>query len=176
MILLTIFILFVEALFFYISLKQIKDIEGIKNEIKLYLGIFISNIISTLVFNSSIFRYILYLILIFFVLKNIDKKTRLYDFFIISFLLGFKLFIEFLIATLFHNNLSSLYTIFVLMMEILCILFAIITRKPLKQIYKKIINYWDCNKKFYLRYFMLITFNSLILFFIHNLIKISEVS
>ena len=176
MILLTIFILFIEALFFYISLKEVKNIKNIKDKIKLYFGIFLANIISTLIFNTTIFRYILYIILIFFILKSIDKKTRIYDFFIISFLLGFKLFIEFIIATLFYNNLSNLYTIFVFIMESLCIISAIITRKILKIIYKRITDYWNCNKKFYLRYFMLITFNSLIIFFIYNLIKMSEVS
>lgn len=175
MILLTIFILFIEALFFYIPLKEIKNIKDRKNKVKLYLGIFSANIISTLIFNTSIFKYILYIIGIFFILKNIDNKTRTYDFFIISFLLGFKLLIEFLLVILFYNNLLDLYIIFVLIMESLCILLAFLIKNILKIIYNNIINYWDSNKKFYLRYLMLISFNSLILFFIYNLIKIKEV-
>ena len=176
MILLTIFILIIEAYFFYIPLKEIKEINARKDKFKLYLGISLANIISTIVFNTSIFRYILYLLLMFFMLKSINNKTRIYDFFIISFLLGIKLSIEFIIAILFYSNLANLYTIFVVIMETSCILFAVILKKILKKIYKRIIVYWDCNKKFYLRYFMLIAFNSLILFFIYNLIKMSEVS
>ena len=176
MLVFNIFILLVEALFFYIPLKKIKEITNKKDKINLYLGIFISNIISTLIFKSSIFRYILYFILIYILLKIINHKTRLYDFFIISFLLGYKLLIEFILAILFYNNILNLYVFFVIIMQIICVIFSIIITKKLKLIYNKIIKFWDCNKKFYLRYFMLISFNSIILFFIYNLTKMSEVS
>ena len=164
-ILFTLAILIVETYFFYIPLKEIKEIKNKKDKIILFIGIFLANIISTLIFNSSIFRYILYPILIFIVLKIINNETRIYDFFVISCLIAF----------LFNNNLLNLYVIFVFIMEFISIFFAIIMKNILKVMYNKISNYWDCNKKFYLRYFMLITFNSLILFFIYNLIKIKEV-
>ena len=173
---LTVFILFIEALFFYIPLKEIKELNTKKDKIKLYSGIFLSNIISTLIFGSSIFRYILYFILIYFLLKIIDHRTRIYDFFIISFLLAYKLLIEFILAIIFSNNIVDLYIFFVIVMQTICIIFSTIISRKIKLIYSKIIKYWDCNKKFYLRYFMLIIFNSIILFFIYNLIKMSEVS
>lgn len=175
MIILNILVLLVEALFFYIPLKDIKKIKDFKNKFKLYIGIFLSNIISTLIFGTSIFRYILYILLIFILLKFINKKTRMYDFFIISFLLGFKLLIEFILAMIFYSNLLNLYFIFLFIMEMLCIISAILIKNFLNQIYIFIIKHWNYNKKFYLRYSMLILFNSLILFFIYNLIKIKEV-
>lgn len=174
-ILFTLAILIVETYFFYIPLKEIKEIQNKKDKIILFIGIFLANILSTLIFNSSIFRYILYPILIFIILKIINNETRIYDFFVISCLIGFKFLIECLIAFLFNNNLLNLYVIFVFIMEFISIFFAIIMKNILEVMYNKISNYWDCNKKFYLRYFMLITFNSLILFFIYNLIKIKEV-
>lgn len=176
MITFTIFILLIEALFFYIPLKEIKDIKTRKDKIKLYIGIFLANIISTLIFNTSIFKYILYPILIFFTLKFVDKNSKVYDFFFISFLMAFKFLIEFLIAMIFYNNLANLYTIFVIIMEFLCIFSIILVKNILKNIYKKIIFYWNYNKKFYIRYSMLIAFNSFILFLIYNLIQKMEVS
>ena len=176
MLVLTIFILFIEALFFYIPLKEIKEIKTKRNKLKLYLGIFLANIISTLIFNNSIFRYILYPVLIFTTLKIINKKSKIYDFFIISFLMAFKFIIEFLIVIFFYNNLAKYYVIFVIIMQFSCIFIINLIKNRLRYIYKRIKYYWNYNKKFYIRYFALITFNSFILFLIYNLIKMSEVS
>ena len=175
MLILTIFILFIEALFFYIPIRHIKSINNLKDKIKLYIGIFLANIISTLIFNTSIFRYILYPILIFLTLKIINKNNRVYDFFIITFLMALKFIIEFIIAMIFYNNLVNLYVIFVIVMQTICISAAILLRKVINKIYKFIIKQWDYNKRFYLRYFVLISFNLFILFLIHNLIQIKEV-
>lgn len=177
MITLTIFILLIEALFFYIPLKEIKDIKTRKDKIKLYLLILLSNIISTMVFGTSIFRYILCFIIIYFFIKilklNYYKENTLYDFFIIPTLFLLKMIIEYIVFFAIFNLVN--YTVFVIVLETFCILFAFIFKNKLKIIYNKIKESWNGTKKFYYRYLFLIVFNTIIIFLIYNLIKIKEV-
>lgn len=173
MILLTIFILFIEALFFYIPLKEIKEIKNKKDKIKLYLLILFSNIISTLIFNTSIFRYILCFIIIYIFMKilkiNNYKENTVYDFFIIPTLFLLKMIVEYIIFFAIFDLVN--YTVFVIVLEIFSILFALILKSKLKKIYNKIRKSWNGTNKFYCRYLSLIIFNTIIIFLIYNLIQ-----
>lgn len=173
MIIANILVLLVEALYFYIPLKEIKHINFKRDKFKLYIGIFLSNIISTILFNNQIFRYTTYPILIYITIKIINKESRVYDFFIISFLMGFKFVLEFLISIMLINKLDMLVIIFIF--ELTNILSVIILKNIIIKIYKLLCNKWNGYNTFYLRYILLIIFNLLIFFIIYNLIIIKEV-
>lgn len=168
-----IFILLVEALYFYIPLKEIKEIKSNKNKLLLYFGILSSNIISVLIFGSSIFRYILLFLFHFIIISLIQKKMKFLDFYICPILFFIKIIIEFVIFLLLFNKID--YILFTFILEIISILSTVIFNKKYINLYKIIDNKWSSANKFYARYMILITFVSLILFLLFNLIKIKEV-
>ena len=176
-ILFTIAILIVETYFFYIPLKEIKEIKNKKDKIILFIGIFLSNIISTIIFNTSIFRYILCFIIIYIFIKmfKLDyiKNNTFYDFFVIPTLFLLKMILEFIIYLIFFKFVN--YIFFVIILETTCICFINLFKKYYKKIYKLIQENWNNEKSFYCRYTILVTFNTIIMFLIYNLIKIKEV-
>ena len=177
MIILNILVLLVEALFFYIPLKEIKQVKDFKNKIKLYAGIFLSNIISTLIFGASIFRYMLPFLIIYLIIRNLNKnnktKNTAYDFFIIPLLFFIKMIIEYI--TFFFIFKLVNYIIFVIILEIFSILFVVLFKNLYIKVYNIIKDMWNNSSKFYCRYSILIIFNILILFLLYNLMKIKEV-
>lgn len=170
-----ILIILVESLYFYIALKNIKNINKKVDKIKLFIGIIFADLLSEIIFHSSIFRYILYPAIIFIVLKMINKETRFYDFFVIVSLIGFKILIEFLVVLLFLKGIITNYCIIVCIFETLSILLICLLKKNINKLYKLISKEWNNKNEFYVRYLFLIIFNFLILFFIFNLIKVKEV-
>lgn len=176
-ILFTLAILIIETYFFYIPLKEIKEIQNKKDKVILFIGIFLANILSTLIFNKSIFRYILCFIIIYIFIKmfKLDyiKNNTFYDFFVIPTLFLLKMILEFIIYLIFFKFVN--YIFFVIVLETTCICFINIFKKYYKKIYKLIQENWNNEKRFYCRYSILIAFNTIIMFLIYNLIKIKEV-
>lgn len=169
----SIIVMIIEVLFMSIPLLKIKDINFLKDKIKLFVLIFLSNIISTLFFNSLIFRYILYAILIFLSLKIVSKCIKFSDLFIIVIQMIIKTFLDFIIYFMFFNNLEYFY--FLLILEIFTILSIHPTKNFIFNIYNNTFTMWNGNLKFYFRYLLLVLSNTLIIFLIYNLLKIKEV-
>lgn len=121
-----------------------KQIKNRKNKIKLYFIILISNIISTLIFNGSVFRYILCFILIYLFMKifkiNNIKENTVYDFFVIPSLFLIKMILEYIIFFIIFNFVN--YITFVIIIEFVSILFALSFKKVYVKIYTKIKNAW----------------------------------
>lgn len=119
-----------------------KQIKNRKNKIKLYFIILISNIISTLIFNGSVFRYILCFILIYLFMKifkiNNIKENTVYDFFVIPSLFLIKMILEYIIFFIIFNFVN--YITFVIIIEFVSILFALSFKKVYVKIYTKIKN------------------------------------
>lgn len=98
-------------------------------------------------------RLISYVVLIFMMLygiKHIVKvKTTLYDMFILSLMLIFKIVIEFIVVLLFYNLFGIIITTFILLIAKLLITFAL--KNKLNIFYKKMRIIWYKNN-FYIRY------------------------
>ena len=169
----SILVMCIEVLFLAFPLYKIKEIVHLKEKIKLFCLIFISNIISTLLLNSSVFRYILYIVLIYLSLKLIKIKTKYYDLFVIIILLLFKILLDSLVYILLFNSLK--YSVFLIILEIFTLLNIYPVTNIIKVIYNNMFELWNNRQKFYFRYILLILFNSLIILIIYNLLKIKEV-
>lgn len=174
MILLTIFILLIEAYFFYIPLKEIKDIKTRKNKVKIYIGIFLANIISTLIFGNSIFKYILYPLTVTIVLKLLKLNAKFYDFFLFSIEMFIKTIIEYIIYLILFNCLNYFY--FVIILEFISIITIFLLKDKIKYLYNKIQNLLESRFNFYCRYLLLILFNLLIIVLLYNLMQKAGVS
>lgn len=169
----SILVMFIEVLFLAFPLYKIKEIVHLKEKIKLFCLIFVSNIISTLLLNSSVFRYIMYIVLIYLSLRIIKVRTKYYDIFIIIILLLFKILLDFLIYLLLFNIVS--YNIFLIILEIFTLLNIYPITNIIKIIYNNMFKMWNSRQKFYFRYILLILFNTLIMLIIYTLLKIKEV-
>lgn len=174
MILLTIFILLIEALFFYIPLKEIKDVKTRKDKIKLYIGIFFSNIFSTLISGNSIFKYILYPLIVTIILKLLKLNAKFYDFFLFSIEMFIKTIIEYIIFLILFYYLDYFY--FVIILETISIITIFLLKVKIKYLYNRIQNLLESRFNFYCRYSLLILFNLLIIILLYNLIQKAGVS
>ena len=169
----SIIVMIIEVLFISVPLMKIKEIYALKDKIKLFVLIFLSNIISTLFSNSSIFRYILYIFLILLSLKIVSKNIKFRDLFIIVIEMIIKTLLDFIIYLMYFNNLQYFY--FLLILEFFTILSIYPSTNFIFNIYNNIFKMWNGNLKFYFRYLLLVLSNTLIIFLIYNLLKIKEV-
>lgn len=173
MVLFNIIILFVEAMYFCIPINKILK-NNTKNQcLNVYLKLLIIDLIDTLLFDKSIFRYIFSFIFMYLSIFGFKKNEKAYDFFIIPVLFFIKAILEYLVYLLVFNLVN--YIIFVIILEIVSLLFITCTTHIITKIYNKIEKAWNGTKQFYCRYFILIVFVSSIAFLIYNLIKIKEV-
>lgn len=170
-----IIILLVEAFYFYLPLCEIKQVYKKKYKHILYFGILLINIISVLIFKSSIFRYVFNIVLLYILLKFITKEIHLFDLFFIIFVIGFKLLMEFIIVFPFIKFIDNYYILIISFMEILSIIIIKLLKKFIKKLYNKITIDWNGRIRFYIRYLFIIISNFIIIFIIFNLIKIKEV-
>ena len=169
----SILVMCIEVLFLAFPLYKIKEIVHLKEKIKLFCLIFVSNIISTLLFNGSIFKFILYILLMFFSLKLTKRNTKYCDIFIVIITLGFKILLDYLVYLIFFKLLEYFY--FLIILEIITLLIIYPISKIIYKIYKNILKMWNSRQEFYFRYILLILFNSLIMLIIYTLLKIKEV-
>jgi hypothetical protein len=163
----------VETIFFIFPLIIIKEIKSKKVIAILYLSIVLISLSTGTLLQGSIFKYVLFPILIFIYLKYFVKETNFYDFFIIVIEQILKTLIEFACYLLFFNKVDYIW--FVIIMEALSIFIIFLFGKFTLNFYKKTIKKCNGDKKFYYRYILLILFNSLILFTIYNLILMKGV-
>ena len=137
-----VFIILVEALYFYIPINKNKNNKNNKEKIILYLNLIFSDIVSFAIFKNSIFRYVLYFLGIYLSTfafdKKIKNKNRLLDFFVAPILFFIKAIIEYITYLCVFNFVN--YTIFVLIIETLCILFSLFFKNKIFNIYVKIKN------------------------------------
>lgn len=173
MILFDVIITLVEALFLLIPLIKVKDIKSKNKILILYLGIFISIIVGSLLLDRSIFKYFAMPLLIFCIMKILIKDTMFHDFFFVMTEFLFKIILEYICYLIFFNWLDYIY--FVIIMEIICLVSVVILNKFISKIYNNIFNKWNSRHKFYIRYILLIIFNCFILFLIYNLLIMKEV-
>ena len=169
---LSIIILLLETLYCYIILKEF-DILGKKNKIILFVSILAIIMLSGIVLNGSIFRYLFLPISFFIVIKLLNNRNSISFSCIILIALFIKYLIEFISVILLINNLD-IYTISFIF-EFISITFSLLFAKYVKNIKKIILKLWNSSKKFYIRYIFLICINIFILFIIHNLIQMKEV-
>lgn len=168
-----IIVTFFESIFLLIPLINIKKIKSKKKILLLVFGIFISIILSSILFKKSIFKYLLMPSLIFTTLKSLEKNTCYYDFFIIVLELLLKIIIEFICYLIFFNLVNYIW--FVIIMETICLIIILLLNKFIPKIYNVTFKKWKGRKRFYFRYILLILFNSFIFFLIYNLLLIREV-
>lgn len=172
-----ILVLFIENFYFYIPINEILRNNTTKEKIILYFKIFFLNILSTLIFKDSIFRYIfsfisMYLSIFYFSKEN-KNKNKILEFFIIPILFFVKAILEYLVYILFFNMVD--YILFVIILETISLLVVILLKNNYLKIYYKIKGFWNGGKEFYFRYLILVIFNVFIIFLIFNLLKIKEV-
>ena len=166
-------IFLVETLYFSIPINKILKNENLKSKTLVYFKILIIDIISTTIFDKSIFRYLFSFIIMYLAIFDFKISNKIYDFFIIPILFFIKAILEYLVYVLIFNLVS--YIIFVIILELISILFIIYFSKIFVNIYNRLEKSWNGKKQFYCRYTMLIVFVSFIIFLIYNLIKIKEV-
>lgn len=167
-----IFTFLLEILYCYIILKEF-DIIGKKKKIILFTSILAMIILSGIILNASIFRYLFLPISFFIIIKLLNNKNSVsYSVIIVtSFLI--KLIVEYLTILIFKDFLNFMYINIIF--EVLLFLIAIVISKFMKNIKNLVFKLWNGSKKFYFRYLFLIVTNIFILFTIYNLIKMKEV-
>ena len=172
-IILNIMVLLVEAFYFYLPINEILNNNNNKDKSLLYFKILTLNILSTIIFKSSIFRYICSFIIMYIFIFYFKKENKFLNFFIIPILFFIKSIIEFIVYKIFFNLVE--YYSFIIILEISSLLFIIFFKNIFLKIYYKIKEFWNGRKEFYCRYFILLIFNFFIIFLIFNLLKIKEV-
>lgn len=102
-----------EVLFFTLFFIHTKDIK--EKKIRLFLLIFIAHLILILLNNYKIINYIVFMFLMYFILKILyKKKTQIIDVFIINISAIYLTLIGFICSRFVNNN----YTIYYIMMGI----------------------------------------------------------
>lgn len=104
----------------------------------------------TFVGTTQLINYIVLIFMMLYGIKHIVKvKTTLYDMFILSLMLIFKIVIEFIVVLLFYNLFGIIITTFILLIAKLLITFTL--KNKLNIFYKKMRIIWYKNN-FYIRY------------------------
>lgn len=161
-----------EILYFYIIFKNFNINDKIKRII-LFISIGFIIVLSGIILNSSIFRYIFLPIAFWTIIKILNKENRIAYSITIVLILFIKFMIEFVTVIIFMNKIDIMYISIIF--EVFSVIFAIFIKKYIKIINKKLLKLWDGSKNFYIRYSFLIVINIFILFTIYNLIKMKEV-
>lgn len=147
MLILNFIVLLFEILFYSMFMYYSKR-EGKFNR---YLLLFsLITIFFTFVGTTQLISYVVLIFMMLYGIKHIVKvKTTLYDMFILSLMLIFKIVIEFIVVLLFYNLFGMYLTIF--LFEIIKVLILIILKNKLNVFYKKMCIIWYKNN-FYIRY------------------------
>lgn len=169
-ILFVVFSIILEAIYFYIGYKSIKRIDGVFKNIFLLLGMQASTFLSSLLY-LNIYRYIAYIFICCLVLYvSCGKDFKAHDIFMISIFMFEKFIFEYFYFFVFLNGNVKNNNIFICLFSLAAIQAILI--KPHISLYGFIKSKWNSKYKFYYRYGLLILFNALILFTIHNIMKI----
>lgn len=165
-------ILLLETLYCYIIFKEF-DIIGKNKKMILFISILAIIVVSGLIFNTSIFRYLFLPISYWILIKILNTKNKIYNFAIILTILFFKFIIEYIVMLLLYNRINVVFINFIF--EFISIIFALTISTKIKSIQNSISKLWNNSKAFYFRYTFLTLINVFILFLIYNLIKLKEV-
>ena len=147
MLILNFIVLLFEILFYSMFMYYSKR-EGKFNR---YLLLFsLITIFFTFVGTTQLISYVVLIFMMLYGIKHIVKvKTTLYDMFILSLMLIFKIVIEFIVVLLFYNLFGIIITTFILLIAKLLITFTL--KNKLNIFYKKMRIIWYKNN-FYIRY------------------------
>lgn len=142
------FIVLIFEILFYSMFMYYSKKEG---KFSRYLLLFtLITIFFTFVGTTQLISYVVLIFMMLYGIKHIVKvKTTLYDMFILSLMLIFKIVIEFIVVLLFYNLFGMYLTIF--LFEIIKVLILIILKNKLNVFYKKMCIIWYKNN-FYIRY------------------------
>lgn len=147
MLILNFIVLLFEILFYSMFMYYSKR-EG---KFSRYLLLFsLITIFFSFVGTTQLISYVVLIFMMLYGIKHIVKvKTTLYDMFILSLMLIFKIIIEGIVVLIFYNIFGMYITIF--LFEIIKILTLIIFRNKLSLFYKYMYKLWYKNN-FYIRY------------------------
>lgn len=165
-----IFTLLLEIIYCFLPLQQFVNS---KKKLFLLVGIVLCIMFSGAIFEGIIFRYFMLPILMYSIVKILNKDNRISLFIIITILLFFKLLLEFIFVFLLDNYIS--FNFIVIIFEIISFICSLMFTKYVKVLNEKILKLWNGIHEFYFRYLFLMTYNTFILFCIYNLIKMKEV-
>lgn len=142
------FIVLIFEILFYSMFMYYSKREG---KFSRYLLLFsLITIFFSFVGTTQLISYVVLIFMMLYGIKHIVKvKTTLYDMFILSLMLIFKIIIEGIVVLIFYNIFGMYITIF--LFEIIKILTLIIFRNKLSLFYKYMYKLWYKNN-FYIRY------------------------
>lgn len=142
------FIVLIFEILFYSMFMYYSKKEG---KFSRYLLLFsLITIFFTFVGTTQLISYVVLIFMMLYGIKHIVKvKTTLYDMFILSLMLIFKIVIEFIVVLLFYNLFGIIITTFILLIAKLLITFTL--KNKLNIFYKKMRIIWYKNN-FYIRY------------------------
>lgn len=160
-----------EALYLFICIKTIKGRLTIVKNIGLFIGIIITNLASGIL-HTSVFRYLLVLLLWFVVLRIIyQNRVRFYDVFALNCILAIKLTIEFIFVVILSFSIMEVNVITALIGGAIITLFAILSRTIFYKLYQLLIKLWDDGEAFYLRYILSILLISATMLYFQAMLK-----
>lgn len=142
------FIVLIFEILFYSMFMYYSKREG---KFSRYLLLFsLITIFFSFVGTTQLISYVVLIFMMLYGIKHIVKvKTTLYDMFILSLMLIFKIVIEFIVVLLFYNLFGIIITTFILLIAKLLITFTL--KNKLNIFYKKMRIIWYKNN-FYIRY------------------------
>lgn len=148
MILLNILVLVFEILYYSIFMYYAKG-EG---KFKRYLLLFsLITIINIFIESSNFYYHLLLILLIYLGIKIlINKKTKLYDIFLIYLMFIFKIILEIIFSYPIYNVINDIY-LSALIVGNIKFLIVLINKRKIKIIFKKLNKIWYKNN-FYIRY------------------------
>lgn len=129
-----------EVLYFTLFLVYTKNLET--KRIKLFLLISIAYLISVMLSRFVIIYYLLFLILIYAILKLLyKKKTQIIDVFIIGLAYFWVTFLSFIIIKFANKDFSNYYILYIINRILLFLPF--IFKNKFNKIYKKYYEFWN---------------------------------
>ena len=166
-----------EVLFFTLFITYTKGIK--EKRVKLFLLISIAYILCMFIQRYKIFYYMLFVILIYWIMKFLyKKKTQIIDIFIISLSFSYIYIISYLLFLFINNDMSNYYILYLIDRILLFIPF--IFKNKFNKLYKIYYKFWNRNdnekrpiKSITLRNISLVFINLLIFFIDIYLLKIS---
>ena len=142
------FIVLIFEILFYSMFMYYSKREGKFSRYLLLFSLII--IFFSFVGTTQLISYVVLIFMMLYGIKHIVKvKTTLYDMFILSLMLIFKIVIEFIVVLLFYNLFGIIITTFILLIAKLLITFTL--KNKLIIFYKKMRIIWYKNN-FYIRY------------------------
>jgi len=173
-ILLAIFYILIENICFCLPIQYIKKYKTKRQLLILFFGMLFINLSFSYILSYHIFKYILILVFIYFLLKLLDvKNTKIYDAAIHLSSMLLKTSIEFLFIITLLGIIDI--KILIILFQVVSLGIFILIKKPLLLLYNRLQKYWDSGTAFYHRYIVLLIYISTIILILYNMMQFKEV-